>query len=116
MFDTKDVEEIDPTAAWEKVVKADEDRDLDDFRHALKVYCKAIPQATYAELEKAFRKNDFNIYLIATVCETLTRLIYLRMIMQLLNNMPGERAAHDSDLRQLAGRTRPEVSGWVLFQ
>lgn len=32
---------------------------------ALKVYCKAVPDSTYNELEAAFRTMNFNIFLIA---------------------------------------------------
>ncbi len=69
--------------AWEALQKADEERDLDDFREvgdgkrsshtdtdvsaqAFKIYSKAAADATYDELETAFRINHFNTYLIAT--------------------------------------------------
>ena len=70
--------------AWDALMKADEELDLDDFREvradkscartrntdyshqAFKVYTKAAPDATYNELESAFRLNNFNTYLIAT--------------------------------------------------
>lgn len=34
---------------------------------AVKVYSKAVPLTTYAQLEHSFRDNDFGIYLIAFV-------------------------------------------------
>ena len=34
---------------------------------AFATYSKACPEATYAELEAAFRVNGFHVYLIATV-------------------------------------------------
>jgi len=34
---------------------------------AVKVYSKAVPLTTYAQLERSFRDNDFGIYLIAFV-------------------------------------------------
>lgn len=52
--------------AWEALQKADEERDLDDFREAFKVYTKAASDATYDELEMAFRAQNFQTYLIAT--------------------------------------------------
>ena len=70
--------------AWITLQEADEERDLDNFREvradtlyprtqntnildqAFKVYCKAASDATYDELEAAFRVNNFNTYLIAT--------------------------------------------------
>ena len=70
--------------AWEALQKADEERSLEDFREvrackrfpriqdtdfsdqAFNVYAKAAPDATYDELETAFRLNGFNTYLIAT--------------------------------------------------
>lgn len=34
---------------------------------AVKVYSKAVPDTTYAQLERSFRDNNFKIYLIAIV-------------------------------------------------
>ncbi|MCJ1365647.1 hypothetical protein MMC16_004772 [Acarospora aff. strigata] len=64
-----------PEEAWESLVAADTDGDLDDFREALKIYSKAVPLTTYAQLERAFRDNHFRIYLIALekeIPDTLT--------------------------------------------
>ena len=70
--------------AWDALQKADEEKDLEDFREvradircpcphnadysdqAFKIYSKAASDATYDELEQAFRLNKFNTYLIAT--------------------------------------------------
>lgn len=70
--------------AWEALEKADQERDLDDFREvradkryphtqtadfcdqAFRVYTKAASDATYDELETAFRLSNFNTHLIAT--------------------------------------------------
>jgi hypothetical protein len=41
------------------------ERDLDDVKEAAEKYIKANPDATYLTLEKAFRSQDLNIYLIA---------------------------------------------------
>jgi len=42
---------------------------------AFKVYSKAAPDATYEELEQAFRLNNLNTYLIATVSQGIQPLI-----------------------------------------
>ncbi|KAI9791694.1 MAG: hypothetical protein M1835_000129 [Candelina submexicana] len=54
-----------PEEAFEMLKAADEERDLDDFREALKIYSKAVPLTTYKQLEQTFRENGFNVHLIA---------------------------------------------------
>ena len=44
---------------------ASEDRDLDDFKDALKILHKAVTTYTYQELEKEFRVRKFNVFIIA---------------------------------------------------
>ena len=44
-----------------------------------KVYSKAAPDATYAELEMAFRANGFNTYLIATENELPKTFTYVNL-------------------------------------
>ena len=44
---------------------ASEERDLDDFKEALQKYLKATPDATYVQLETAFRIQNFSFYYIA---------------------------------------------------
>ncbi|KKY21579.1 putative zinc knuckle transcription factor [Phaeomoniella chlamydospora] len=44
---------------------ASEDRDLDDFKEAFHILCKADPSMTYRMAEETFRKMNFNVYLIA---------------------------------------------------
>ncbi len=78
------VPEMGPEDAWAAIQVADDDKDLDDLKavgliqyrledrkltwiKALKVYCKSVPVTTYDELERAFRTNKFNTYLIAQV-------------------------------------------------
>ena len=46
---------------------ASEDRDLDDFKEAFKIYTKADRSVTYDRAERLFREMGFNIYLIALV-------------------------------------------------
>ncbi|KAL8704445.1 MAG: hypothetical protein Q9201_002403 [Fulgogasparrea decipioides] len=70
VFDTDNVATLPAEEAWEEVVKtakeAVETRDLDDFRNAIKVYHKAIGELSYDELERSFRANNIEIYIIAT--------------------------------------------------
>lgn len=85
VFDISNVPEMDAEAAWNALQAADEERELDDFRtvgntynpvitcantalQAFKVYCKAVGNVTYEELERSFRLQNFNVHLIATVC------------------------------------------------
>lgn len=44
---------------------ASDDRDIDDFKDAVQILSKAVPDMTYPRLEKECRKRDFKIYLIA---------------------------------------------------
>ena len=52
--------------AWKELIAASDERDLDDIKMAALKYIKAIPDVTYVELEKAFRSQHLNVYLIAT--------------------------------------------------
>jgi hypothetical protein len=54
-------------AAWKAVEQASNERDITDFKEAVQVLVKACPELTYPQLEKEFRKRDFNIYLVALV-------------------------------------------------
>jgi hypothetical protein len=56
--------------AWALLTKASDERDLDDFKDAVKMLVKAVPTTTYVELEKEFRKRNFSIYLIAMEKDT----------------------------------------------
>lgn len=49
---------------------ASDERDMDDFRDAVKAYSKAMPSADYAEIEKVCREHGFNVYLIGLVRST----------------------------------------------
>ena len=61
------VVDLKPDEAWDKLVAADKERDLDDFREALKEYTKAVPETTYDQLEHSFRHMSFNTHVIAYV-------------------------------------------------
>ncbi|MCJ1397213.1 hypothetical protein MMC11_000405 [Xylographa trunciseda] len=64
-IDMSTVADLKPDAAWDKLVKADKERELDDFREALKEYTKAVPDSTYDQLEHSFRHLTFNTHIIA---------------------------------------------------
>ncbi|KAM0117051.1 hypothetical protein ACP6JC_006374 [Aspergillus fumigatus] len=64
-FDLNDIPDKLPEEAWAALKKASNERDLEDFREGLKVYSKAVPQATFVDIEKKMREENFNIYLIA---------------------------------------------------
>ena len=65
MFDTTGLDLKSAEEAWEALQKADEEKDLDDVKMAIRVYSKAVPETTWEQLERAFRTNQFNTYLIA---------------------------------------------------
>ena len=66
--------------AWKAVKQVSDERDITDFKEAVQVLVKACPELTYPELEKEFRKRDFNVYLVA-----LVRLAYSKLYCQLAN-------------------------------
>jgi hypothetical protein len=59
------VQDVPAGAAWEKMKVASNERDLDDFKEGFMEYRKATPEATYAQLETAFRAQGFSVFLIA---------------------------------------------------
>lgn len=50
---------------WDMLKTASDDKDLDDFKEAVKILVKAVPELTYPQLEKEFRKRGFKVYIIA---------------------------------------------------
>ncbi|KAJ5781731.1 transcriptional regulator family: Zinc finger CCHC-type [Penicillium psychrosexuale] len=68
-FDLNLVADMLPQEGWAAMKKASDERDLDDFREALKIYSKAVPNATWADIEKKMREDNFNIYIIAMETE-----------------------------------------------
>ncbi|MCJ1393302.1 hypothetical protein MMC18_006174 [Xylographa bjoerkii] len=64
-IDMSSVADLKPDVAWDKLVAADKERELDDFREALKEYTKAVPDSTYDQLEHSFRHLKFNTHVIA---------------------------------------------------
>ncbi|EEQ28190.1 conserved hypothetical protein [Microsporum canis CBS 113480] len=53
-----------PEEALGILKKASKERDLEDFRDGLKIYSKAVPLATYVDIEKLLRQEKLNVYLI----------------------------------------------------
>lgn len=55
--------------AWDMLIAADNDRDLDDFKTALRTYAKALKlnnvPVSLAQIEKTLRDEKRNVYLIA---------------------------------------------------
>ncbi|RIB24192.1 hypothetical protein C2G38_1958227, partial [Gigaspora rosea] len=41
--------------AWEKLLQADKERDIDDFKEAFEEYAKATPEETFQSIEKKLR-------------------------------------------------------------
>ena len=72
LIDSSNVATKTPDDAWADLKKADEERDLDDLKEAIKVYHKAEPETTWLSLEQAFRTQKFNTHLIANVSSVIT--------------------------------------------
>ncbi|UCK57335.1 hypothetical protein AFCA_000265 [Aspergillus flavus] len=64
-FDLNNVPDKLPEEAWAAMQKASEEKDLEDFREALKIYSKAVPDATFVDIENKMRQDNLNFYLIA---------------------------------------------------
>ncbi|KZF18945.1 hypothetical protein L228DRAFT_264072 [Xylona heveae TC161] len=64
-LDYTGIETKSPEESWKGLQEADATGDLDDVRDALRVYYKAVPLSSYAEIEQAFRDHHFATYLIA---------------------------------------------------
>ncbi|KJY00586.1 hypothetical protein TI39_contig322g00007 [Zymoseptoria brevis] len=65
MFADMKIEEVSSDEAWNNVVAADKEKDVDDIRRAVFAYAKAFPELTLVDLEATFREADFNTFLIA---------------------------------------------------
>ncbi|KAI9823156.1 MAG: hypothetical protein M1832_002599 [Thelocarpon impressellum] len=65
VFDLSKVPTMTPEASWDLLVKACQDRDMDDIRDAIAIYAKAIPETDLVQLEKAFRDQNLGVYVIA---------------------------------------------------
>ncbi|KAK4224734.1 hypothetical protein QBC38DRAFT_511585 [Podospora fimiseda] len=59
-----DVEDKSIEEAWEMIMTAVADRDIDDVKQAIQIYVKANPDCTYQNLESAFRAQNIGLWLI----------------------------------------------------
>jgi hypothetical protein len=64
-IDRSNIPDIPAEQAWSELVAASAEMDLDDMKEAVLKYIKATPDATYIDLERAFRTQDLNLYIIA---------------------------------------------------
>jgi len=63
-IDNSNVPDMSEQEAWSLIKEASDDLDVGDFKEALKILSKAVPEMTYPQLEKQLRKRGLNIYLI----------------------------------------------------
>ncbi|KAI9763684.1 MAG: hypothetical protein M1840_009157 [Geoglossum simile] len=70
-MDWSDIPTKTPEEAWKLLATASDERDLFDFKEAVKMYIKALPGTTYKELEDAFRSSNLSVYLIAVEKEVI---------------------------------------------
>ncbi|PGH15290.1 hypothetical protein AJ79_02455 [Helicocarpus griseus UAMH5409] len=78
-FDQHHIPDKLPEEAWAILKKASDEKDLEDFREGIKIYSKAVPLATFDEIEKKMRAENFKVHLIAlekeiTECHSLVNL------------------------------------------
>ncbi|KAF7914885.1 hypothetical protein BELL_0029g00140 [Botrytis elliptica] len=64
-IERNDVEDVAAEVAWENLIKQSQEGDFDDMKDEVTKYIKASPDATYVQLENAFRTQNIPIYLIA---------------------------------------------------
>lgn len=63
-IDNSSVPDMSEQEAWALIKEASDDLDVGDFKEAIKILSKAVPEMTYPQLEKELRKRCLNIYLI----------------------------------------------------
>jgi len=51
--------------AWNVILEGVKERDIDDIKTGVQIYVKASPEATYVQLEEAFRSQGVDLWLIA---------------------------------------------------
>jgi hypothetical protein len=64
-LNNSDVADKTEAEAWGFLKSASDDRDLDDFKDAVKILIKSAPDYTYPRLEQEFRDRGFKIHIIA---------------------------------------------------
>ena len=99
--------------AWKAVKQASDERDIHDFKEAVQVLVKACPEMTYPELEKEFRKRNFNVYLIALVSLTISNLTTSSLTHPW---QTGERPRRHTHFYQPTRRAGPEVCRSLLLE
>jgi ribosomal protein L32 len=65
VVDRQHIADMSAEDAWDLIVKAIDEKDIDDVKEGVQMYIKAQPDVTYDELEVAFRQQGVGIYLIA---------------------------------------------------
>jgi hypothetical protein len=132
-FDLNHIADKLPEEAWALMKKASIERDLEDFREvrfplpvplaslssltlgqALKIYTKAVPDASFVDIEEKMRQESFNIYLIALVCPVPAMVI--PPCTNSLTEPLGERDFRYHQLDQSSGQTRLYLRGRILLQ
>ncbi|KAK4219733.1 hypothetical protein QBC37DRAFT_409635 [Rhypophila decipiens] len=63
--DRSEYADMSPEDAWKLLLKAVNEREVDDVKVAIQTYVKAAPETTYQELEKKLRAEDVKLWLIA---------------------------------------------------
>jgi hypothetical protein len=64
-IDRSNIPDVPGEVSWAELKVAAKERDLDDIKEAVLKFIKATPDVTYVQLEKAFRNQNINVYLIA---------------------------------------------------
>jgi len=67
------------------LLKADKEKDLDDFKNALELYAKVTPEETFQSIEKKLRAANCNGRIIALV--SFYFLIVFKLLIYLNNNV-----------------------------
>jgi len=63
-IDNADVLDMTEEEAWALIKEASDELDIGDFKDAVKILSKAVPEITYPQLERELRKRHLHIYLI----------------------------------------------------
>lgn len=64
VIDMTDVPDVTEKEAWNVIREACRDREIGDFKAAVKILSKANPELTYVDIEAECRKQNLSIYLI----------------------------------------------------
>ena len=64
-INNEDVPDKSEDEAWQMLEQASKEKDITDFKDAVRILTKAVPEMTYPRLEKELRKRNMKIYIIA---------------------------------------------------